>query len=119
MDFQLLAAADAETQEIPERAEQAELYLLRAKLLLGACAHKQFQNKRLLEQATEALLKSLSRQRCWAEPHIWLAFVLHLVGDFKRAQKYLKRAEQLQPENPQIAAMWALFQAPAFQILEI
>jgi tetratricopeptide (TPR) repeat protein len=55
-----------------------------------------------LLKAAEKLEESLRFNYSRGETHFWLAFILYNFGQVKGALTYLKKAESLSPEFPQI-----------------
>jgi tetratricopeptide (TPR) repeat protein len=77
-------------------------YLLKESLLLIEQFRISQDDSDLLIDASELLEESLKYNHSNGETHFWLAYILFNFGQTKDALYYLKTAEELKPDYPQI-----------------
>lgn len=64
-----------------------------------------FKDKTLLKSASEAFIRAIRQERSNAEAYVGLGYLLLLISDFEGAEKQLKAALQLTPDNSDAKAL--------------
>ena len=88
------------TKESLEKTRvHSSLFCEKAYELIAKAEKNQFTNKVQLQNAAKLFIQALRRYRNQAEPFVGLGYIHILMADFNGAQKFLKQALALEPEN--------------------
>lgn len=70
--------------------------------------YKTNNNKEDLIEASNKLFDSVNTYRKLVEPYVWLAYIFQIMDQFDTAMEYLKIAEDINPNFPQIIKLKSL-----------
>lgn len=92
---ELQATSDA----LEKKKIHSSMYCEEAYQIIARAQENNFTNRKQLQKAVKLFIQALRRYREQAEPLIGLGYIHILISDFQGAQKFLKQALNIEPDN--------------------
>lgn len=94
--------------EVRDRKRETQAKKIYEEALVYIKKYKTTNDKEDLIEASNKLFDSVNTYRKLVEPYVWLAYIFQIMEEFDTAMEYLKVAENINPDFPQIIKLKSL-----------